>query len=442
MGKLPLLALGLACVAACGKVRGFADADVVDSVVPVDAIPYGPVTVDVRTLNNDGLPEIGATVVFVDSDGTITRVAAGQDGKATAMVHPGALVTAIWLQASGPYLVTIVDIEPGDELRVGRPASLGNAVTGTAAVTVPETAPPSQKQAYTVCGSTPFEGTGPVTLQWFEYCDQANTDVIVVSRDVSGNESQYAYIGNVPNDQRTTIAVPGPWKFFETFNIGFTDLPADTRAIEVRRKLRSGALVLWQTGTGGEVTTQTPSFALPGSPVAGDEMEVDVTLRRNDTDTVSYGGSNFRLRLPVNTTLQARAADHALPFVGPAQLVLTNRTIGWPQSDGGIAADAIVVDTYFSRTPPDAGSSIQTHWRVIAPGGARSLTLPSLPTELEELLPRPTDETNYGTLILLSSSDHDYRAIRPTMDIDYNDWVYGAGPAEARVISVSGLFQR
>jgi hypothetical protein len=438
MGKPPLLALGLACVAACGKVEGFADA----TPAAPDAIPYGAATVDVRTLNNDGLPEIGATVVFVDSDGTITRVAAGQDGKATANVHPGSLVTAIWLQASGPYLVTILDIEPGDELRVGRPATLGNAVTGTAALTVPETTPPSPKQAYTVCGSTPFEGTGPVTLQWFEYCDQADTDVIVASRDASGNESQYAYIGNVPNGQRATIAVPGPWKFFETFNVGFTDLPAETRAIEVRRTLRSGALVLWQTGTGGEVTTQTPSFAIPGSPVAGDTMEVDVTVRRSNTETVYYGGSNFRLRLPVNTTLQARIADHALPFVGQPQLDLANRTIAWPQTAGGIAADAIIVDTYFTRTPPDAGSSIQTQWRVIAPGGATSLTLPTLPTELEELLPRPTDETNFGTLVLLASSDHDYRQVRATADLGYIDWVYGAGPAEARVISVSGLNQR
>jgi hypothetical protein len=447
MGKLPFLALGLVGLAACGKVEGFADAamavDASDIDAPVDAIPFGPVTVDVRTQNGDGLPQIGATVVFVDTDGEMTRVAAGQDGRATAMVHPGASVTAIWLQSSGPRLVTILAVEPGDELKVGFPANPSEAPTGTSTITVPELTTPAEKYVYTACDSgSAFAGTGPVRTTWRARCDQADSDVLVVGADPRGNLNQYLYRGNVANAERTTIALTGEWRFIETFNIGFTDVPPATSYISAVRRLRSGSSELFRTSNGTDVSTATPSFAIDQAPMAGDDMEIDLTVNRTPSEEWAYGQSNVRLRLPVNPTLQVRLADFALPFVTSSGLDLTSRSVTWEQTEGGIAADAVVSDTYFSRDPGDASPQTFTTWRVIAPGGTTSLTLPTLPSELEELLPRSTDRTDRGTVVLLASSGHDYRAMRQLLDLDYISWVYGSGPAEPDVIAVSGAQQR
>jgi hypothetical protein len=445
MGKLPFLALGLAGLAACGKVQGFADAAVTvdgsDIDAPVDAVPFGPATVDVRTLNGDGLPQIGATVVFVDSDGTVTRAAAGQDGKASAMVHPGATATAIWLQASGPRLVTVIGIEPGDEVRVGQPANAASSETGSGAITVPETAPPAAKYAFTACGGQVLANNA-ATLVWYTYCDQADTDILVVAADAQGNYAQYIYAGNLANTQRAAVSVPGPWKFAETFNIAFTEPPAGTRYINVQRQLRSGSKSLYSTYGGAEVTGATTSFAMPYSPLAGDDMEIDTTLNHMGSDTIYYASSNIRQRLPVNTTLQVRLADFALPYVSSTTLDLPTRSVTWNQTEGGIPADAVIADTYFFRDPGDASPQVMTSWRVIAPGGTTALTLPTLPTDLEELLPRATDVTYNGTVVLVASTDHEYRQVRQEIDIDYSNWIYGSGPADADVISVSGVSER
>jgi hypothetical protein len=85
---------------------------------------------------------------------------------------------------------------------------------------------------------------------------------------------------------------------------------------------------------------------------------------------------------------------------------------------------------------------VMTSWRVIAPGGTTALTLPTLPTDLEELLPRATDVTYNGTVVLVASTDHEYRQVRQEIDIDYSNWIYGSGPADADVISVSGVSER
>jgi hypothetical protein len=446
MGKLPFLALGLAGLAACGNVQGYADASITvdgsDVDAPVDAVPFGPVTVDVRTMNGDGLPQIGATVVFVDSDGTETRAAADQDGKASAMVHPGATVTAIWLQASGPRLVTMLGVEPGDEVRLGQPGSTPSSETGRGSITVPETGTPSQKYAFTACGGNAFEGTGPLTLTWNNYCDQADTDILVVAADAQGNYSQYVYVGNVPNTQRAAVAVPGPWRFSETFDIAYTAPPAGTRYINVERHVRSGARDLYSTYGGGEVSGGTASFALPYSPMVGDDMEVETTLVATSTDEVYYADSKIRHRLAPNPTLQVRLPDVALPYVAQSKLDLTARTVSWPQTAGGLLPDAVISDSYFYRDPGDASPQVMTWWRVIAPGGTTTLTLPTLPADLEELLPRPTDITYNGTVMLVASSDHDYRQVRALIDIDYSNWIYGSGPADADVFSVSGIQER
>jgi len=120
--------MGLALVSsACGKQASLtdgplgidasaADATAVIADASPDADVHGAVTVTV--ISRDGGPMKGAAVVFTDAEGTQEKIA-GDDGKTSATVLPGATVTAVSASDTLRYVDSVAGVKPGDDLVLG-----------------------------------------------------------------------------------------------------------------------------------------------------------------------------------------------------------------------------------------------------------------------------------------------------------------------------------
>jgi hypothetical protein len=448
MGNRCRLAVMSLLLGACGKEASFADAGpdaptapdgatTPDADTTPDARVRGPVTVDVRSMNQDGLPEVEAPVVFVDIDGTVTRTATDADGRASAEVAPGASVTVVWPRGAGARLVTILAIVPGDELFVGTRASLGEDRTGRTTVTLAPQAGLAANVAYTTCGSVQSQEPQSTTVEtgWFAFCEQSDDDFLVMAYDEGGAVDSFVYLGNQPNasGHPTAVTMPTAWQAPVDYIASLRNVPDTITSADVRLRVRSGTSSLLSFRSFVDTPPGTTDVTFTDVPLAGDSFDVNASFARTDPDGV-LRAQRIRLQhAPAATGTVDLGA--ALPFVTSATLDLAERRVSWTEMGTG-TPDVQVTTVFYDRTK---GQGYE--WRVIAPGGTGALTLPALPAEVGEVAPLPTDSTFDGDVLLVATGSHDTRAMRSTLDIDYFDWREGTGaPPDDRVV-VSGVFR-
>jgi hypothetical protein len=100
--------------------------------------PAGPRALASVTVYDDGTPAADRWVVFHDEAGTVTSsMKTGKDGKASAIVASRSMITAVY-GLSVQHLVTVVGVEPNDQLVIGEDEDEGGVanVVCTAMVTV------------------------------------------------------------------------------------------------------------------------------------------------------------------------------------------------------------------------------------------------------------------------------------------------------------------
>ena len=447
MGDRSGIALLALLGGACGTVTNFsdastgADAQAVDGTAPMpDAQERGIVTVDVRTLSNDDLPQAGATVVFVDPDGTAQRVTAGGDGIASAEVRIGGSVTAVWLRENGARLVTIVGVEPGDMLRVGTHSFVQTVPTTMTSVSITPQGGTTTATAYTTCGAYNFDGA-QTSIPWNRSCEQPDDDILVIS--FNGEvASGYVYAGNQPNNPHpATVVMPTTWQFPGAFSAGYVNVPATIGSISATRRVRSGTGSLHSQYIAAEVAgRRTLALTLNGAALVGDSLDLSSWF-----DHVAAGEQNLRSvrvrrRLPMTSAAEVDVGANLLPFVGQATLDLTMRKITWPQVGEGVAPDAQVTSISYFRTV--GTSELMYEWRIVAPGGTGSLTLPELPEAIRDLAPLPTDRTFNGDVALFALDTHDYKRLRSELDINYYEWLYDYTLPQSDTLIVSGTYSR
>jgi hypothetical protein len=384
--------------------------------------------VTVLTLARDGRPQVGAAVVFADpGNSRVQRLTTGDDGSVVADVQPGAGVTVVWTTATGARLLTVLDVRPGDDLVVGE----AGRVTPPSTQRTPELSivpfdTTSPMTLYTRCSST---GTAvaanrtTATARITAGCDAPglNDDFILAVRP-SGGTTRISRLFDVAQDaERRELS---GWSVVADMAVNLTNLPDDIGQLIVSRHLRRGGFpFLYQVGllSDAPVGATTVNVDL-GALVAGSDMLMEVSLKRTSQPTQSQHLRD--LRAP-NSSYGFDAGQTLLPWFQPGVFDPATRRLEWSLA-GSNPFDLLYVDARYTRgTGPTARSF---EWRVVAPTSTGSFTLPELPAEVGDVLPRAGDVAWLGEGYLLEAADRTYRDLVGRFDVDQLSWFNDAGP--------------
>jgi hypothetical protein len=387
-----------------------------DAGAPDAAPDASPVRVTVLTLAGDGLPETGAAVVFADpDDGRVTSRVTGVDGTASAPIVPGASVTVVWTTSGGARLLTITDLEPGDDLVVGEPRS-PTEPTGVRDVMLSffpyETFP---MQAYTRCSPTgqPVPAHQMSALMRIHArCDApgANDDFLLVAS--VGSKKYVSWLIDVP--QAELQYLPGFW-VPDDMAMTLAHLPDDLGPLSAQRALRRGGQpFLIQSGDilDAPVGGATVNIDL-GRVVAGDDMEMRTLVTRASAPTQSI---SVRDVLAPNSSYGFDAAETFLPWFEPGGFDPATRRLAWTLSDDR-PFDLLLVDTHYRRG--SGASQRDFSWRVVTSSSTAGVTLPALPADLGgDVLPAAGDLAWLVEGRIVEISDRTYRDLAPRIDLD------------------------
>lgn len=116
--------------AACGDDApgtGDAGTDTTDADVDADPDVRGPVSIRIVDKNDGPLP--GMTVVFIDTDATVTTAVTDSNGSVTASLFPGASATAIRAREGGVSyaMTTVLALNPDDTITLVSAASAASS---------------------------------------------------------------------------------------------------------------------------------------------------------------------------------------------------------------------------------------------------------------------------------------------------------------------------
>jgi hypothetical protein len=384
---------------------------------PPDA-PPAPTTarVTVLTLANDERPQVGAVVVFADRDGApVTRRFTGDDGTASAAIAPGASVTVVWATTRGARLLTITDLEPGDDLVVGQPARAPVPPNNRDVVLSFLTYEMFPAKVYSRCNDLGVAVPGTATTATIRItgrCDApgANDDFVLVT--TVGNTNYVSTRLDVP--QADSHYMPG-FGWADDMAMTLVNLPDDLATVTARRMLRRGGHPFL---TQSALTLDAPVGALTlpidlGGLVAGDDMEMRTTVTRASAPTQSI---SVRDVLAPNSSYGFDAGETFLPWLEPGGFDPATRRVAWSLS-ADTPFDLLLVDTQYRR---GRGTSQRDFsWRVVTSSSTAGVTLPALPPEIVgDVLPVAGDLAWLVEGRIVEISDRTYRDLVPRIDLD------------------------
>lgn len=378
------LFLGLVAVAACNPVVAHTpDGKTADS--SPDAPTFGMVTVKVYDPNNTGAVVVGVPVVFVEADGTLVgHPVTASDGTASANVHVNASATVVITTQGSTQMQTLTGLQPGDNIILGPTTGTPTQLAGFS-VSFPTYPGAVSYDVYGPCGSTNTT-TSPIALSMQSDCKLDTMDITVVAKSMSASPLAYTTKTGVMYVANGTTAITGSYSGLSPFSASYTDMNAVITNASLTRAMpdgfgysggtsgtpANGTLSLMTSGPAGAKATVSTSFSKTGSS--------QLVQQEIDGNAQTYG-------MDVGMTL--------LPWVGSPTLDLTTGKVTVPIDMTGTTTDA--PDLYFaqiaySRTVGTTTTNFA--WLTFA-ANAGDFTLPALPMEVGDVMPKPTD-TNQG----------------------------------------------
>ncbi len=174
----------------------------------------------------------GLHVVFIDTDGTTTDLQTDAMGHAQGDVFPGASVTVVCSRTTGSFtVVTIQDIEPGDDLVLNAAAFLTgtqtadatsagsfhvaySAYTGAAGYTI-----------YHPCGNMTVAGTAG-TLAMEMGCVEPTMDLVVVALGNTGTPAAFTSASGVAFTSGGSYTISDTWHPLAPVTATYSNAPA------------------------------------------------------------------------------------------------------------------------------------------------------------------------------------------------------------------------
>ena len=384
--------------------------DAVPDASPDAALPpRGRVTLHALTADRYGRNAEGANVLFHDPDGSlVSRATTDADGNAEGELRPGGSVTVHWRHGDLARFLTLVDVDPGDHLRVGLIGAPFMFTTTTQVAITPYRRDIGHL-VYNHCDGTElYAGEVSGELAWREDCDRPRRDYVLTTTD----HAHYMTLLDQPQTDR--IRFSGPWTASRPTTASYSGLPDDTFTLAVWRTehLASGVMIpdhmaVGQPGRDAAV----PFNALD----LGSEIWIHTTSKAGRV----WGRETVALeRAPVggDYTLDGTSM---LPLLTNAVFDRETTVLSWDAPAAAREADAAVIDvTYGIFVPP---SRIRRYtWRVIAPASTSSVRFPSVPVELERDAPLPdvAYEPYVDGMVVVDDSDDTSRGLRSRLDRD------------------------
>ncbi|HEY0194475.1 MAG TPA: hypothetical protein VGC42_25355 [Kofleriaceae bacterium] len=392
--RLTLLA-SLCAAAACGSVKDQAG-HLPDGGTPADAPPTGPVrgTVHVTVLEpaGTGNPAVGATVVFVDTDGTVTKKTTDTAGKANADLLPGASVTSVVLVNTQYTLQTVLALKPADDITLGA-KNVDAASAGTFAVTVPPFGNSTSYSVSTPCGSypaiqQPTTGLYVASIVFTNDCKKSPFEMVVVAR--IGNPSAEASsidipsVAFVPNGSYT---VTGAYTGLQSVTSSYTNINPNVAALQTSRVVPDQAGIVELTASAA------PTGATMSTVVTG-----GLSSKAQILTAVTKGVlSSQIIRQPIPGTASTYGLDVGatlLPWINGATYDATTAKVVVPVDTTGTTMDKpdlFGLGIHYSRD--DGTTTTSFDWSFFGPE-IGDIALPPLPADLGPLLPTANDAVN------------------------------------------------
>jgi hypothetical protein len=406
---------------------GSADAGAPDA-VPVDAEPTAPdaapdatpaptaARVTVLTLARDGLPQIGAVVVFAGpGDSPTTHRVTGADGTASAPISSGASVTVVWATPGGARLLTITDLEPGDDLMVGEPRSV-TPPTGFRDVVLSFVPYENRAMyAFTRCspsGQSVSANQMSALMRFQARCDAAGANDDFVLRAQVGTTNYASYLFDVP--QAASQELPG-FTVVDDMAMTLANLPDDIGRIGTQRSLRRGGQPFLNQGgvlLDAPVGAATMYIDL-GTLVAGDDMVMTTSIKRASQLRHTMG---VREVLAPSASYGFDAAETLLPWFQPGVFDPATRRLAWSLS-ADKPFDLLWIDAVYTRGSGSEERSFR--WRIVTASSTGSFELPALPIELVgDVLPAAGDVAWLGEGRIVEVSNRTYRDLVQHIDLE------------------------
>jgi hypothetical protein len=425
-----LLLAAFLCVG-CGSVKG---SQLTDGPPPIDATTRGTVHVTVLDPAGTGAPAVGASVVFLDPDGTLVKKASTDSaGKADADVLPGASVTAIALVNTSTALQTVLAVKPGDDLVIGS-KQIDSSTAGDFSITYPAFTGATSYSVVSPCNTTSFPApaaggpppTAKITI--FNSCRLDAMELLVVAQGGNGPLASISKPGVafMPNGSTT---ITGNYAGLRNFTASYTNIDPvitnlnTTRAVpdafgfttsQATAMPGTSAVVniTGPVGTGGDVVTQALS-----------------TTGSRQTVRQEISGSAVTYGLDVGATL--------LPWIKPPSYDATTGKVLVPlDTTGASSTKPDLFRLILSYRRVDANNVTHTFaWQVFGPEAA-DIVLPTLPADLGGIGPTASDAVTVSTAFMFEAdSVAGYDAIRN--DLSTAIQLYGGARPPATIVRTS-----
>jgi hypothetical protein len=380
-------------LAACNPVVAHLKDGSVDDAAP-DAPTHGMVRIQIYDPAGTGAVVTGVPVVFVEADDTqVGHPVTDANGYVSADVHAGASATLVITMGNTTQLETLLGLKPGDDIILG-PRRDPSSDAGNFTVSFATYPGATSYIVYGPCGST-STGSSPVTLSMYNNCKQDMMNLLVVAYDSSGPIAALSKTG-VTFQAGGSTAVTGSYQFVQQMNASYTNIPSNISNIDVSRSVPD------QYGFNDEKnatpmngTFSTTLFA-PQGPSALITTNVNhMTNNGRQTVQEKIAGNALTHGMDVGATL--------LPWLGAPTFDVATHKLTVPVDNTGTSGDA--PDVFFAETSYSRGvdPNIQRFdWLVIG-ATPSDVTMPTLPMEVGDVMPKSTDMGSSGVAALAES---------------------------------------
>ncbi|MFN0252405.1 MAG: hypothetical protein ACKV2T_36350 [Kofleriaceae bacterium] len=364
-----------------------------DDAPPFDVAP-GSVTV---TLQIGGVPVPNRTVIFQGPDGVeLATVQTDANGTASAVVPAGSSVTTLDLlevrfNRPGRNVVTVMGVQPGDDLRLRGDADLVSTDVTFTYPTFTGGGPTPLYGVVTNCNNNEA-GTNPTTSTLPVPRCAGRFDVVMFVIDGLGGALHYIAKADQPFGN---IDVSGEtWTAVTTLGSTYTNVPPAAVSLSSGRRITSprGPLYTCIDTLSGSGSTRTAQISCPSFPWA------------NQLDVLAYYQGQTAYSILHAITTDAPALDVAnTHLTAPSRdltLDIPTRRLAWQESSGDLAPDFV-------------GVHIETQdldWHVIAPYASNTLVLPPLLGDAANHDLEPTD--NAYPVVTVGAAAGGYDAVR------------------------------
>jgi hypothetical protein len=347
-----------------------------------------PVSIRVNAQNGSGSPDPGAIAVFTDADGTVVFDGlVDANGEATAVLEPGGEVTVIRLSAGGTnrnaFLMTITDVQPGDELLFGPLPYAGTGPqVGTMATTYTPYPNASPHVFYTACDAQTAPATtaaGPA-LSFYEDCQPAELDLLLVAT-LPTSVPRFVAMHDVDLQLGATIAVPNSYSVMNSFTVNFTNVPAEVTRISANRATILGRQNTYTSSANiPEAGAGVVSLAMSYPPGIGDQAQILANVYRSGT-------VGFQVLEQQTNQIAASAgfdlSAGALPWF-TSEPFFDGSAVAWTETGTG-TTDIRFVE--LGGSWPEDGNTRSVYWMIATPPGGSAVTLPYLPAGYANIHP-------------------------------------------------------